>query len=157
MKFKLAVTASINPQTKVEEGVVLFVGIDEGTFIVNYNCATVDFLQNMELEFAVKALEEKVAPKTVVEYEFGSEDLKPKAGFPGTKHYQGATLKFYIGAHWRRLAVEYLDGKITPHKHNVGEREVYISADAPFEGRVCDFGETHETFADHTIAVKLKD
>lgn len=157
MKFKLAVTASTNNQTKTEDGVVLFVSINEGTFIVNYNCAKVDFFPKMDLELVIRALAGNTTVRTIVEYQFGPEDLKPKEGFPGTKHYQGATLQFYIGEHWRRLVVEYLDGNIPMHKHNKGEREVYVSTDAPFEGRVCNFGEAHETFSNHTIAVKLKD
>lgn len=156
MKFQVAAMAekAINAKGG-DDSIVVLVGIPEGTFVVNYLNGTAEFFKKVGLESVVISLAKNLDTKVVVEYEFGPAQMTTKENFRGVKTYKGDSIKLYVGGKWRKLLVEYLDGKIGSHKHKFGQREVYVSTDAPFEGRVCNLGESHETFAEHTIAVKL--
>lgn len=159
MKFELFVTTECNSKNNGEKNVVVYVGIPAGTFVVDFTEGTAKLLSKTKLKDVAMAIAEGTIIPNVLEYEFDDQDLKPKEGFPGVKSYKGATVKLHDGIAWRKLLIEYLDttgGSIPMHKHNPGEKEVYISADFPFEGRFCNLGESHEPFAEHTIAVKLR-
>lgn len=57
-----------------------------------------------------------------------------------------------------RCILDYLDtreGEISLHPHKGNVKEVYLSAEAPYSGEICDVGEYHKPFTEKTIAVKI--
>lgn len=89
--------------------------------------------------------------------EFTEKDLIPKTPFDGVLCYPCG--KLILNDHFiKEIIVEYLDtsgGNIPRHNHPDGVEEFYLSLDEPFKGKHCKFGEFHEPFCNHTLAIKI--
>lgn len=130
----------------------VFVGIEGGVYKIQFDSKTQkvefrkikDVLQNCEVLF--------------VSTEFQENDLMPKKRTDGVLCYPCCELFFTEDGKKYKLIMEYLDtsfAKISTHGHPENVTEVYLSVEAPYQGEVCEFGEVHQPFVDHTLAVKL--
>lgn len=63
----------------------------------------------------------------------------------------------FLGNERMIIEIEYLDtrnGQVDTHIHPNHVREVYLNLEAPYDGRVCDYYQKHETYCNHTLAIK---
>lgn len=130
----------------------IFVQVNEvGTYLVNFNNDEVRFFEGMMLqEFT----------GNVVEVEFDEEkSLTPHDVCKNAEHhpcftwvtnweYEGCPIDELsergVDKRWR-VVVDYLKGKIESHSHEKEVREVYLSAEAPYFGKVCGYGKIHSS------------
>lgn len=111
---------------------------------------------------------------TSINSSFSEADMEEKIGVSGIT---GTVMSCIVGraqfvkdGKELELIAEYLDttnGKLPKHSHPnlkhptkpncTGKvREAYLNADSPYgRGEVCGYGEFHEPFTDHTIAIKV--
>lgn len=130
----------------------VFVGVKDGVYKVQFDSNTQkvefrrvkDVLQNCEILY--------------VSTEFYDCDLMPKRGNDGVLCYPCCELHFSENGKKYTLIMEYLDtsfAKLATHGHPENVTEVYLSVEEPYRGEVCEFGNVHQPFVDHTLAVKL--
>lgn len=128
----------------------IFVGTSDGVYLVNFEHNHICFEEGAKVS-------DLLIGDVSVTSEFTEDDLIPKKEFEGVRHYHCATAT--IGRFFKKdIIMEYLDtsnGKIPRHTHSDGVMEVYLSLDPPHIGKICGFGEFHEPFCNHTIAVKV--
>ena len=166
--MKFSITGMVYVPEDVElmiEGtsVMALIGVEGGVYAVDFGRKTIQFMERKDFKEAVGFLSEFVNFKSVYHTpEFTQRNLKAKAGHPGVMCYPCGRVTVFDTVMTQRdkmLVMEYLDtskGEIPEHDH-LPDRciEVYLSAEAPYRGEVCDFGEKHKPFCEKTVAVKL--
>lgn len=144
MKFKL------NVMMHGDSIVGVFVEMDEGVYSISIERNHVCFEKNVKLKDLIINTDFFTA-------EFTEEDLVPKEDLEGVLCYPCS--KLTVGRYLKKeIVIEYLDttnGEIPRHNHPEGVMEVYLSTDSPYQGKICSFGEFHEPFCDHTLAIKI--
>lgn len=94
----------------------------------------------------------------IINFSFSEDDLEPKKGMPWVKSFLCGVFYAGTGRDRKKIIVEYLEGEIFEHNHGAPNiREVYLAMEGEMEGKICDYGESHKSFCQKTIAVKVID
>lgn len=166
MKFSITAMLYIPAEeSNIPEGtsVIALVGVKDGVYAVDFGRKTANFMERKNFREAVEFLSEFVNFKSVYHTpDFTQRNLKSKEGMKGVRYYPCGSVTVFDTAVTKRdkkLLMEYYDttrGEIPAHNHLPDKCiEVYLSAEAPYKGEFCDFGETHKPFCEKTVAVKM--
>ena len=165
--MKFSITAMIYGPEDVKvmaEGtaVIALVGVEGGVYAVDFGRRKINFMERKDFSKTVDFFRGFVNLKNVYTTpDFYSRNLKAKPNMKGVRYYPCGNITVYDAVMTQRnkkLIMEYLDtskGEIAEHDHPDGCMEVYLSAEAPYFGEFCDFGETHKPFCKKTVVVKM--
>ena len=141
--MKLIFAADDYKLVRDEHDIIVFVQIEEaGTYYVNFSSKEVRFMENDTIEEYASA---------TLEIAFDDEtELLPHTC--GTAKYRQCivwrprTIVGRLRPAWE-VKVECFVGSMGNHDHDDPSiREVYLSAEAPFVGKVCGYGEEHSSW-----------
>lgn len=158
MKFEMALSV-IEGENSMRDEVIVVLGLEKGVYVGKFVEGAVSFFDKLKFDQAFEVLKKQFDLGNIIAFEFDENGLIPKPGFPGVLYRPCGIITVTSLKRKKRLIIEYLDttkGTIPLHKHQPWEREIYFSCEEKFEGRVCDYNQQHQPFAEHTFAVKMQ-
>lgn len=135
-----------------------------GAYWVNFNSREVKYYSYNDVRHMLQTTigDEKEGPDISIRFKFSESEMTKKTATPEiigkVMSIVLGNITWFKGGKELNLLVEYLDttyGKIQKHYHPGKVREVYLSTHSPYGGEVCGYGEAHEPFSNHTIAIKF--